>query len=40
MLDELDGALTGRESVDVALARAHRATNDYLDRIYVGEEAL
>lgn len=40
MLDELDGALTGRESVDAALTRAHRATNDYLDRIYAAEEAL
>jgi multiple sugar transport system substrate-binding protein len=34
MLDDLDAALTGRESVEEALARAHQTTNDYLDRIY------
>ncbi|NKB69119.1 MAG: extracellular solute-binding protein [Candidatus Latescibacteria bacterium] len=40
MLDALDGALTGRESVETALANAHRVTNDYLDRIYAQEEGL
>lgn len=40
MLDELDGALSGRESVESALARAHRTTNDYLDRIHANEAAL
>ena len=40
MLDELDGALTGRESGESALARAHRTTNAYLDRIYADEAAL
>lgn len=40
MLDELDAALTGRESVESALGRAHQTTNDYLDRIYAGEAAL
>jgi len=40
MLDDLDSALSGRESVESALARAHRTTNDYLDRIYANEAAL
>jgi len=40
MLDELDGALTGRESVESALTRAHRTTNTYLNRIYANEPAL
>ncbi len=34
MLDELDAALTGRESVEVALAQAHLVTNRYLDHHY------
>ena len=40
MLDELDAALTGRESVEQALAEAHRVTNEYLDRIYAEEGRL
>ena len=40
MLDDLDAALTGRESVEEALARAHQTTNDYLDRIYAEEGKL
>ena len=40
MLDALDGALTGRESVEAALAQAHRVTDEYLDRIYAQEEGL
>mgnify|MGYP001499927554 FL=1 len=40
MLDEMDGALTGRESVQTALARAHQVTNDYLDRIYADQGNL
>ena len=34
MLDELDAALTGRESVAEALAEAHQVTNAYLQSIY------
>ena len=34
MLDELDAALTGRESVEIALGQAHKVTNAYLERIY------
>ena len=37
MLDELDAALTGRESVAEALAEAHQVTNAYLQRIYAEE---
>ena len=37
MLDELDAALTGRESVAEALAEAHQVTNTYLQRIYAEE---
>ena len=37
MLDELDAALTGRETVAEALAQAHQVTNGYLDRIYARE---
>ena len=40
MLDEMDGALTGRESVQTALARAHQVTNNYLDRIYADQGNL
>tara|TARA_B100000676_G_C17994683_1_gene797067 strand:+ start:113 stop:1402 length:1290 start_codon:yes stop_codon:yes gene_type:complete len=40
MQDELDAALTGRESVETALAEAHKVTNAYLERIYAEEEAL
>jgi hypothetical protein len=40
MLDELDGALTGRESVEEALALAHKTTNTYLKRIYANEPSL
>jgi multiple sugar transport system substrate-binding protein len=39
MLDELDAALTGRESVEVALADAHKVTNAYLDKVYAEEGA-
>ena len=39
MLDELDAALTGRETVEESLRQAHEVTRDYLDRIY-REEAL
>ena len=34
MLDELDAALTGRETVEESLRQAHEVTRDYLDRIY------
>ena len=34
MLDELDAALTGRETVEEAMADAHRVTVDYLERVY------
>jgi multiple sugar transport system substrate-binding protein len=37
MLDELDAALTGRESVAEALAEAHQVTNAYLQSIYAEE---
>ena len=37
MLDELDAALTGRETVEEAMADAHRVTVDYLRRIYAQE---
>ena len=40
MQDELDAALTGRESVETAVAEAHKVTNAYLERIYAEEEAL
>ena len=40
MQDELDAALTGRTSVEEALAAAHKVTNDYLDRIYAQEDNL
>jgi multiple sugar transport system substrate-binding protein len=33
MLDELDPALTGRETVEEAMADAHRVTQEYLDRL-------
>ena len=33
MLDELDPALTGRETVEEAMADAHRATQEYLSRL-------
>ena len=39
MLDELDAALTGRETVEESLRQAHEVANAYLDRIYA-EEAL
>ena len=38
MLDELDAALTGRETVAEALSQAHRVTDDYLDRVYARED--
>ena len=37
MQDELDAALTGRESVAESLAQAHEITNAYLDRFYAEE---
>lgn len=37
MLDELDAALTGRETATEALSQAHRMTNAYLDRLYARE---
>ena len=40
MLDELDAALTGRESVAEALAEAHQVTNAYLQRMYAEEGPL
>ena len=36
MLDELDPALTGRETVEEAMADAHRVTQDYLDELTEG----
>ena len=36
MLDELDPALTGRETVEEALADAHRVTQEYLARLTQG----
>ena len=36
MLDELDPALTGRESVEEAMADAHRVTQDFLDELTEG----
>jgi multiple sugar transport system substrate-binding protein len=35
--DELDAALTGRETVEQAMADAHRVAQDYLERIYAAE---
>jgi hypothetical protein len=37
MQDELDAALTGRETVEEALRQAHEVTRDYLQRIHGGE---
>ena len=36
MLDELDPALTGRETVEEAMADAHRVTQDFLDELTEG----
>ena len=36
--DELDAALTGNETVEEAMADAHRVARDYLERVYAGEE--
>jgi multiple sugar transport system substrate-binding protein len=40
MQDELDAALTGRETVEEAMADAHRVTVAYLQRLYASEESL
>jgi len=37
MLDELDAALMGRETVEEAMADAHRVTEQYLRRVYADE---
>ena len=37
MQDELDAALTGRETVEEALRQAHEVTREYLQRIHGGE---